>query len=104
MDLRTAWWTIYWVTHHRLDGLAAGVFVATLPTLRSHGWPCLAAGALAVPLSEVEVDSAAVAAYDFQKFLMTALAFGTLVCVSVGDNPWARTNIAGARMHRRLEL
>jgi peptidoglycan/LPS O-acetylase OafA/YrhL len=97
VDLHTAWWTIYWVTHYRLDGLAAGVFVATLPTLRSHGWAFLAAAALAVLLIQVKIDSAAVAAYDFQKFLMTALAFGVLVYVSVGDNPWARTNIAGAR-------
>jgi peptidoglycan/LPS O-acetylase OafA/YrhL len=45
----------------------------------------------------VWVDSAAILAYDFQKFLITALAFGALVYISVGDNRWGRTSVVGAR-------
>ena len=97
VDGYTAWWTIYWVTHYRLDGLAVGVFVATLRKPRSTVWAlALAAAAFAVLLTQVWVDGAAIPAYDFQKFLLTALAFGVLVYVSAGDNPWARTRIAGA--------
>ena len=86
------------VTHYRLDGLATGLFVATLPTLRSGGWALvLAAGALVVLLIQVMVEGAASPAYDFQKFLISALAFGVLVYVSVGDNHWARSKLSGAR-------
>jgi len=98
LDLHTAWWTVYWVTHYRLDGLATGLFVATLPTLRSRGWAfALAATALGVLLIQVAAEGAESPAYDFQKFLISAVAFGMLVHVSVGDNRWAGSGLVGAR-------
>jgi peptidoglycan/LPS O-acetylase OafA/YrhL len=98
VDAGTAWWTVYWVTHYRLDGLAAGIFVATLRKPGSAGWAlALAMGAVGVLLTQVWIDSAGSPAYEFQKFLISALAFGVLVYVSVGDNHWARTRILGAR-------
>jgi peptidoglycan/LPS O-acetylase OafA/YrhL len=74
------------------------LFVATLPTLRSRGWAfALAAAALGVLLIQVAVDGAASPACDFQKFLISALAFGALVYISVGDNRWAGSRLVGAR-------
>ena len=57
----------------------------------------LAAAALGVLLIQVAVDGAASPACDFQKFLISALAFGALVYISVGDNRWAGSRLVGAR-------
>lgn len=88
-------WAIDLVIHYRLDGLAAGVFVATLPKPRaSRG---LAAAALAaIGLLTAWTLTPESHFLMVARPMLLALGFGTLVYASVGDNAWARLRIPGA--------
>jgi peptidoglycan/LPS O-acetylase OafA/YrhL len=110
----------YFVTHYHLDGLACGVFVATLERPRSaRAIIALAAGALAVLLVtswfQPWPTSFARGALGFARdiglvvprgtrhlmgplgFTLVSVAYGALVHLSAGGNAWARWAPPGAR-------
>ena len=89
----------YSMTHLRLDGLAVGVFLATLrrPTaVLGPGLACAAALAALAGLVALG-DRDLFLHLQLQRAAALALIFGALVFASTGENRWARLSIPGMR-------
>jgi len=92
-----AWQAIASKTHMRLDSLAVGILVATMPRPRHAARSAFAAvvavaGLLA--LSAVSPERW----FVFFGYLPVALCYGVLVHVSAGGNAWSGVNIPGAKL------
>jgi peptidoglycan/LPS O-acetylase OafA/YrhL len=88
-------WTTHVRGHFRLDGLAAGVFVATLP--RPRPTPRLLAALLAaLGLLAVLTFAPRPEVVEVQRFALVALVFGVIVFASTGDSAWSRLRLPGA--------
>jgi peptidoglycan/LPS O-acetylase OafA/YrhL len=94
----TAFATFTW-THLRLDGLAAGIFVSTLP--RPAAGPGLIASAIAALASLVTLIAVSEEGFVFfmqyQLATVHAAIFAIIVYASSGENRWAQTRIPGAQ-------
>ncbi len=85
----------YGVTYCRLDGIAAGVTVATLPPVRSRAWSA-GLGLGAACLLGVYVWSDRPHWLDVQRFAPVSLMFGGLVYASVSNSRWRDAAVPGA--------
>jgi peptidoglycan/LPS O-acetylase OafA/YrhL len=88
-------WTIDLVSHYRLDGIAAGVLLATLPKPRAGIGLLLAVtvalGVLAAVIFTEESD-----ALRSQRVAILAACFAIMVYASLGGNAWSRLRVPGA--------
>ncbi len=94
---------VYTFTHLRLDGLAAGLFVSTLPRpVNVRVSAVLAVGSVVALFGlSFMFGSAFSAAHPLaglQGFAPVALVYGVLVHVSAGGNRWSALRIPGARL------
>jgi peptidoglycan/LPS O-acetylase OafA/YrhL len=95
---------MYFRTHTHLDGLAVGVFVATLPRPR-RTWAAVLMAAVALGTLLVMAHyrgvnrEAASPLHWFQVFSFApiSIAYGLLAHISAGGNAWARLPIPGLR-------
>jgi peptidoglycan/LPS O-acetylase OafA/YrhL len=101
------YWPSYLQTHCRLDGLAVGVFLATLPNPRPGRGVLVAAVLAAVALAglawvlEPAPEAAEALAgvtefFRFQQFAVLAGVFGTFVYSGLAYRDWAGWRIPGA--------
>ena len=91
---------VFAFTHLRLDGLAVGLFVATLPRsgkIRREG--ILAVGALfGVSFIWGQKFAAGHPLAGLEDFAVVAVVYGVLVHLSAGGNRWSRLRLPGARL------
>jgi peptidoglycan/LPS O-acetylase OafA/YrhL len=88
---------IYCPTHMRLDGLAVGLFLATLPPLALSRWAAAgtaACGIAFVAASTLLFPNASV--MTWQGFFLTAIAFGAIVLSLLGRASWMDVRVPGA--------
>jgi peptidoglycan/LPS O-acetylase OafA/YrhL len=89
--------TMYTRTHFRLDGLAAGLFLCTLP--KPRGWliPGLCcAAALGVLAAVIFVLRGLPPLLQYQHYTVVALVFGAAVYAGLADNAVTRYPVPGA--------
>ena len=91
-----AMWRAYFMTPNRLDGLAVGVIVATLPRLRASARLGALAAVAAVALVAV-IYAEFPPALHFQRFALLALIFGAFVLVAIAEGSWLDVAIPGVR-------
>jgi peptidoglycan/LPS O-acetylase OafA/YrhL len=87
-------WTIDLVSHYRLDGIAVGVLLATLPKPRT-GIGLLLAVTAALGVSAAVIFTEESDALRSQRVAILAACFGIMVYASLGGNAWSRSRVPG---------
>ncbi len=85
----------YAVPYCRLDGIALGILVATLPPLRSI-LTSTALGVSGVALLGAYIGLDHPPWFDTHRFLPLSIIFGLLLFASVSNGPWRRIEVPGA--------
>ena len=95
----TVAFAVYCMTHLRLDGLAVGIYLATLPKPSAGPILILACVAALVALAGLIVVGNHVLIFhlELQEFEVRAVIFGILIYASTGENCWSRLSIPGMR-------